>query len=133
MRVLVPLGGRTVTGVVLSVRDALPLRARRPARSVSQVLDEAPVLPAILMDVVLRAGDELLCPPGVALMAAIEALASLAAGQVVPSSDETEDGPPAEWTERRAYPRRRKPRERRVAELGVETSQVDNPPRPRAQ
>ncbi len=71
VRVLVPLGGRTVTGVVLSVRDALPLRARRPARSVSQVLDEAPVLPAILMDVVLRAGDELLCPPGVALMAAI--------------------------------------------------------------
>ncbi len=71
VRVLVPLGGRTVTGVVLSVRDALPLRARRPARSVSQVLDEDPVLPAILMDVVLRAGDELLCPPGVALMAAI--------------------------------------------------------------
>ena len=69
VRVLVPYRGRRMTGVVLAVRD----QPRSPgrARFVAQVLDEAPVLPGRLLDVILRAADDLLCPPGLALRAAI--------------------------------------------------------------
>ncbi len=70
-RVMVPHGARMLTGVVLSVETRLPERTRRPARPVFRVLDQSPVLPARLIDVVLRGADEVLCPPGVALAAAI--------------------------------------------------------------
>ena len=51
-------------------------RARRRARAgrcarVLQVLDDEPVLPAELLEVVLRAARDALCPPGVALAAAV--------------------------------------------------------------
>ena len=71
MRVLVPCGGRRAVGVVVSIRpEGIP---RRPGaqRSVLEVLDAAPVLPAALLGVVLEAAREVLCPPGLALAAAI--------------------------------------------------------------
>src|SRR5262245_20764297 len=46
-------------------------RSRGPLRRVLQVLDEEPVLPAELLGVVLRAARDALCPPGVALAAAV--------------------------------------------------------------
>ena len=45
-------------------------RAGRCAR-VLQVLDDEPVLPAALLEVVLRAARDALCPPGIALAAAV--------------------------------------------------------------
>src|SRR5512137_2003545 len=67
VRVLVPHGGRRVVGVVIAVRGAgeslAPVRLRR----VIQVLDEEPVLPATLLEAVLRAARDALCPPGIAL------------------------------------------------------------------
>jgi primosomal protein N' (replication factor Y) len=67
-RVLVPCGGRRVTGVVLSLSDR---GGKVSPRSVVQVVDAEPVLPAPLLDVVLKAAHDALCPPGLALAAAI--------------------------------------------------------------
>jgi primosomal protein N' (replication factor Y) len=78
VRVLVPHGGRRVVGVVVASRPASSARAngaqpRRPGslRAVLQVLDEEPVLPLALLEAVLRVAREALCPPGIALAAAI--------------------------------------------------------------
>jgi primosomal protein N' (replication factor Y) len=71
VRVLVPCAGRRVVGVVVGLRpEGVPPRPGTP-RSVIEVLDATPVLPAPLLDVVLRAAHDALCPPGVALAAAI--------------------------------------------------------------
>jgi primosomal protein N' (replication factor Y) len=70
-RVLVPYSGRRVTGVVVAVRDAPSRPSRRAIRAIPSVVDATPVLPAALMQVVLRAAHDELCPPGVALAAAI--------------------------------------------------------------
>jgi primosomal protein N' (replication factor Y) len=70
-RVLVPYSGRRVTGVVVAVRDAPSRPTRRAVRTIHSVVDTTPVLPAPLMAVVLRAAYDELCPPGVALAAAI--------------------------------------------------------------
>ncbi len=70
-RVLVPFRGREVPAVVLEVRDRPSASARGPVRFVSQVVDEEPVLEAALLEVVLRAARDALCPPGLALAAAI--------------------------------------------------------------
>jgi primosomal protein N' (replication factor Y) len=69
-RVLVPYGGRRLVGVVIAARPAdhvVPV----PLRRVLQVLDDEPVLPATLLDAVLRAARDALCPPGIALAAAV--------------------------------------------------------------
>ncbi|MEX2208683.1 MAG: hypothetical protein WEF50_20905, partial [Myxococcota bacterium] len=78
VRVLVPHGGRRVVGVVVATRPGSTARARdgrlaRPGslRAVLQVLDEEPVLPLALLEAVLRVAREALCPPGIALAAAI--------------------------------------------------------------
>jgi primosomal protein N' (replication factor Y) len=71
VRVMVPYSGRRVTGIVLAVRDAPSRPTRRRVRTIHSVVDATPVLPAALMEVVLRAADDELCPPGVALAAAI--------------------------------------------------------------
>jgi primosomal protein N' (replication factor Y) len=70
-RVLVPYGGRRVVGVVIALKTTAELRARGSLRAVLQVLDEEPVLPAALLEAVLRAARDALCPPGIALAAAI--------------------------------------------------------------
>ena len=70
-RVLVPYSGRRVTGVVVAVRDTPSRPTRRAIRAIHSVVDATPVLPAALMEVVLRAAHDELCPPGVALAAAI--------------------------------------------------------------
>jgi primosomal protein N' (replication factor Y) len=71
VRVMVPYSGRIVTGFVLAVRESRSHAGRREPRSIDSVVDAAPVLPAALLGVVLRAAHETLCPPGIALAAAI--------------------------------------------------------------
>jgi primosomal protein N' (replication factor Y) len=70
-RVLVPFRGRDTAAVVLELRDRPSGPVRGPVRFVSQVVDAEPVLDAALLDVVLRAARDALCPPGLALAAAI--------------------------------------------------------------
>jgi primosomal protein N' (replication factor Y) len=70
-RVLVPHGGRRVVGVVIAAKSGEEARARGPLRRVIQVLDDEPVLPAALLSAVLRAAHDALCPPGIALAAAV--------------------------------------------------------------
>jgi primosomal protein N' (replication factor Y) len=70
-RVLVPYSGRRVTGVVVAVREAPSRSTRRAIRTIQSVVDERPVLDPPLMQVVLRAAHDELCPPGLALAAAI--------------------------------------------------------------
>ena len=69
-RVLVPCGGRRVTGVVLATATT-PLAPSKGLRSVLEVIDPEPVLSASLLHVVLRAARDVLCPPGIALAAAL--------------------------------------------------------------
>lgn len=69
-RVLVPYGSRRVMGVVLAERERRSPKSR-PAREAAEVLDQTPVLPERLIEVILRAAHELVCPPGIALFAAI--------------------------------------------------------------
>ena len=71
-RVLVPYGGRRVVGVVVGSRG--PEDRDSSLRQVIEVLDvERPALPALLLEVVLEAARDALCPPGVALAAALPA------------------------------------------------------------
>ena len=70
-RVLVPHGGRRVVGVVVANKPGSAARARGTLRAVVQVLDEEPVLPILLLEAVLRVARDALCPPGIALAAAI--------------------------------------------------------------
>jgi len=69
-RVLVECGGRRVTGVVVETRDS---RASEPRdlRQVLRVIDGSPALPRALVEVLLDAAREALCPPGIALAAAL--------------------------------------------------------------
>ena len=71
MRVLVPCAGRQVVGVVVAERVEGAARRSGEARSVIEVLDSAPVLPESLLKVLLRAARDALCPPGLALAAAL--------------------------------------------------------------
>ncbi len=68
-RVLVPCGRRRVTGVVLACGERQP--ESRVPRWVLEVVDAEPVLSASLLEVVLRAAHAAVCPPGVALAAAL--------------------------------------------------------------
>ena len=70
-RVLVPHGGRRVVGVVVALKSGTAPRARGTLRAVIQVLDEEPVPPQPLLEAVLRVARDALCPPGIALAAAI--------------------------------------------------------------
>jgi primosomal protein N' (replication factor Y) len=71
VRVLVPHGGRRVVGVVVASKPGEARRTRGTLRAVLQVLDEEPVLPLALLEAVLRVARDALCPPGIALAAAI--------------------------------------------------------------
>ncbi len=71
VRVLVPHGGRRVVGVVVATKSGEARRGRGTLRAVLQVLDEEPVLPLELLEAVLRVARDALCPPGIALAAAI--------------------------------------------------------------
>jgi primosomal protein N' (replication factor Y) len=70
-RVLVPYGGRRLVGVVVAAKSQATLRGRGGLRRVVQVLDDEPVLPEALLEVLLRAARDALCPPGIALAAAV--------------------------------------------------------------
>ena len=68
-RVLVPLGTRTVTGLV--VVDRLPRRSKATSRTLIEVLDEEPFLPAAIVDLALWVSDYYLAGPGDTLAAAM--------------------------------------------------------------
>ncbi len=70
-RVMVPWRGKDVAAVVVAVREGPSERAVGPIRFVSSAVAEEPVIAPALLDVVLRAARDALCPPGVALAAAI--------------------------------------------------------------
>ncbi|MCP4003114.1 MAG: DEAD/DEAH box helicase family protein, partial [bacterium] len=70
VRVLVPYGSRRLVGVVVAGVEPLAFGGRK-LKSVLQILDAEPVLPAPLIEIILRAARDALCPPGTALAAAI--------------------------------------------------------------
>lgn len=71
VRVLVPWGKRRTVGVVVaSAEAAIPDEARK-LRPVLEVLDAEPVLPDGLLPLVLESARDALCPPGIAVAAAI--------------------------------------------------------------
>ncbi len=70
VRVLVPYGGRRLTAFVLA-RKPVPAPAATRIRRVLRVLDSVPVLPFELCEVILAAARDALCPPGIALAAAV--------------------------------------------------------------
>jgi primosomal protein N' (replication factor Y) len=69
-RVIVPYRGRRVTGMVLGSRAREDVGGGT-IREVLEVLDETPVLLPSLLHVVLQAARDALCPPGIAVAAAI--------------------------------------------------------------
>lgn len=68
-RVLVPLGGRKVAGVVVDPHGTAPESAE--LRDVLQVIDEAPFLPGAIVDLALWVGDYYASGPGEALAVAM--------------------------------------------------------------
>jgi primosomal protein N' (replication factor Y) len=71
-RVLVECGGRRVTGVVVGSRPVAAGSAAR-LREVLRVIDGSPALPRALVEILLAAARDALCPPGIALAAALPA------------------------------------------------------------
>ncbi len=71
VRVLVPYGGRRVAAVVVGLVENPSPAALARVRPVAEVVDREPVLSASLLDVVLRAAQDAISPPGLALAAAI--------------------------------------------------------------
>jgi primosomal protein N' (replication factor Y) len=72
VRVRVPLRNRHATGVVISISDTtdLPIETLRP---VTEVLDEAPLLPQRLMDIAAFVSSYYRCPLGTTLASMIPA------------------------------------------------------------
>ena len=68
-RVLVECGGRRVTGVV--VRAHAVATEAEELREVVRVIDAAPALPPALVEILVHAARDALCPPGIALAAAL--------------------------------------------------------------
>ncbi len=71
VRVLVQYGSRQLSGIVVEISDQSGRAGETRARSVLQVLDASPVIGAELLEVILQAAVETLCPPGIALQAAV--------------------------------------------------------------
>jgi len=74
VQVLVPYGKRQLTGVVASLRPLADRRSGPPAdklRAISRRLSQAPALSASLVELLLRAAQDSLSPPGLALAAAL--------------------------------------------------------------
>jgi primosomal protein N' (replication factor Y) len=70
-RVLVPYRGRQVAAVVLDVRDEPSHEVKGALRPIAAVVDATPVIAPPLVDLLLRVARDSLCPPGIALAAAI--------------------------------------------------------------
>lgn len=66
-RVLVPLGKRIVTGVVVPIEPV----AQKDVREIIEVLDDVPLLPDTILELTKRIADYYLCTWGEALFAAI--------------------------------------------------------------
>ena len=69
-RVLVPFGRRRATGVIAALRSA---GARGALRPIARVLDPEPVLSETMLRILGEAAEEIFCPIGVALAAALPA------------------------------------------------------------
>jgi primosomal protein N' (replication factor Y) len=77
-RVVVPLGRRLMTGLVVDVREATERDDGAPPenlRDVARVLDPGPFLPPAIVDLALWVADYYLCTAGEALAAAMPPLA----------------------------------------------------------
>jgi primosomal protein N' (replication factor Y) len=72
-RVVVPMGGRRVTGIVVSRSAAAAAGARGRLRAIERVVDPEPAIAEDLLDVLRDAADDALCPLGLALAAALPA------------------------------------------------------------
>ncbi|MBW2384782.1 MAG: primosomal protein N' [Deltaproteobacteria bacterium] len=79
-RVLVPFSGRKLTGLIVepALADALeehtgPADATAPPLRALQVLDHEPVMSPSMMALLCEAAEEVLCPVGLALVAALPA------------------------------------------------------------
>jgi primosomal protein N' (replication factor Y) len=71
MRVLVPLGNRTVTGCVVEVSEGSSAPLPGGLKSILRVLDEEPLVPADVIALARWAADYYLCGPGETLGAAL--------------------------------------------------------------
>ena len=69
-RVLVPFGRRRATGVIAARRSA---GARDALRPIARVLDPEPVLSETMLQILREAAEDVFCPIGVALAAALPA------------------------------------------------------------
>jgi len=77
-RVLVPFSGRKLTGVVVERltdprQDTLSEPGATALANVEQLLDPEPVISPTLMQILIEAADEVLCPVGLALASALPA------------------------------------------------------------
>ncbi len=70
-RALVPFGSRRLVGVIVARRAAPEAAARGKLRPIERVVDPEPVLGAGLLAVLRQVAEEVLCPLGVALAAAL--------------------------------------------------------------
>jgi primosomal protein N' (replication factor Y) len=67
-RVRAPLRGRVLTGVIV---ERAPCEPSRPLRSIAALVDSQPALAEPLLGMLREAAAEILCPPGLALAAAL--------------------------------------------------------------
>ena len=85
-RVLVPVGARTVTGLVTDVQevaDSDPLASAEGLRDLVDILDEDPYLPADVLALTAWVADYYLCGPGETVAAAAPPMAWLESRRVV--------------------------------------------------
>ncbi|MGE3844270.1 MAG: primosomal protein N', partial [Vicinamibacterales bacterium] len=75
VRVVVPLGRRFVTGLVVATHDTTPPIDVAALRDVTRVLDTEPFLPTAIVDLAEWMSDYYLCAPGDTLAAAMPPLA----------------------------------------------------------
>ncbi len=72
-RALVPFGRRRLTGVIVETAEAPSPEARGKLRSLEQIVDPEPALPAELLEILRAEAESVLCPLGIALAAALPA------------------------------------------------------------
>ncbi|MDJ0867985.1 MAG: hypothetical protein QNK03_17905, partial [Myxococcota bacterium] len=72
-RVVVPFGGRRLTGVIVEPRDGDAGRPAERLRTVARVLDDEPVLAPALLRILREAAEAVFCPVGLALASALPA------------------------------------------------------------
>ncbi len=93
MRVVAPLGGRTLTGVVLETGVEAPPGVR--LRSIRAVVDERPLLSPGLVELIPWLAEHYFCEPGEALRAVVPAVFLRVGDRLVSPVSSLADGLPA--------------------------------------